>query len=134
MSSGSIRFVPQRQSITNLATNATRGVKRVMLGSLTYNRESNYEQRLDKIRSTEAIDNKFGYQRCTGCETRDAWPINVHPVVPRKRARDEEGEMLVESGKEQKQLERSSVNEQLPFKKQMIVADGVVAWIRSVQL
>ncbi|KHN70755.1 DNA polymerase epsilon catalytic subunit A [Toxocara canis] len=79
MSSGSIRFVPQRQSTTNLATNATRGVKRVMLGSLTYTRESNYEQRLDKIRSTEAIDNKFGYQRYTGCETRDAWLINVHP-------------------------------------------------------
>ncbi|VDM47475.1 unnamed protein product [Toxocara canis] len=58
---------------------------------------------------------------------------NNDGVVPRKRARDEEKEELFEAGKEQKQLERSSVNEQLPFKKKTIVADGVVAWIRYLK-
>lgn len=42
--------------------------------------ESNYEQRLDQIRATEAIDSKFGYHRYTECEIRNAWLINVQPV------------------------------------------------------
>uniref|UniRef100_A0A915AYJ0 DNA polymerase epsilon catalytic subunit n=1 Tax=Parascaris univalens TaxID=6257 RepID=A0A915AYJ0_PARUN len=41
--------------------------------------ESNYEQRLDQIRATEAIDRKFGYHRYTESEVRNAWLINVQP-------------------------------------------------------
>ncbi|MFH4974025.1 hypothetical protein AB6A40_000734 [Gnathostoma spinigerum] len=41
--------------------------------------ESNYEQRLEAIRRTEAIDQKFGYQGYTEPAARDAWLVNVQP-------------------------------------------------------
>ncbi|VDM11265.1 unnamed protein product [Wuchereria bancrofti] len=41
---------------------------------------SNYGSRLQKIHSAEFLDQKFGFQRYTDIEWKDAWLLNVQPV------------------------------------------------------
>ncbi|VBB33498.1 unnamed protein product, partial [Acanthocheilonema viteae] len=43
------------------------------------NIQENYGSRLEKIHSLEILDQKFGFQRYTDIEWKDAWLLNVQP-------------------------------------------------------